>query len=113
MHTETSSEFWRNNGQATLKEHLEKDYIKGIARNVIFFLGDGMSIPTITAARIYSGQLRGQRGEEAQLSFDKFPFKGLTKVCRGILYGISLFIATTKIRSIERCYSYISLIRLI
>lgn len=80
VHSETSSEYWKLAGQATLKEHLEKKYIKGIAKNVIFFLGDGMSIPTITAARIYSGQLKGHRGEEARLAFDKFPFTGLTKV---------------------------------
>lgn len=43
-------------------------------------MGDGMSIATITAARIYQGQLKGQRGEEDQLSFEKFPYVGLSKV---------------------------------
>ena len=32
------------------------------AKNVILFVGDGMSIPTITAARIYAGQKRGLDG---------------------------------------------------
>lgn len=41
---------------------------------MIFFLGDGMSIPTIAATRVYSG------GEEKQLSFESFPYTGLSKV---------------------------------
>lgn len=38
------------------------------------FLGDGMSIPTISATRVYLG------GEEKDLAFDTFPFTGLSKV---------------------------------
>ena len=51
----------------------------GSAKNVILFVGDGMSIATITAARILDGQLRGESGEENQLSFEKFPFTGFSK----------------------------------
>ena len=39
-----------------------------------------MSIPTVTAARIYKGQKAGQTGEEAQLEFDKFPYTALSRV---------------------------------
>ena len=49
------------------------------AKNVILFIGDGMGISTITAARIYDGQKRGMTGEENQLSFDKFPNVALVK----------------------------------
>lgn len=45
-----------------------------MAKNVILFLGDGMSIPTITATRVYIG------GEEQKLAFEKFPYSGLAKV---------------------------------
>lgn len=38
-----------------------------------------MSIPTVTAARIRLGQLKGRHGEESQLSFEKFPYVGLSK----------------------------------
>ncbi len=48
-------------------------------RNVILFLGDGMSIATITAARIHAGQLAGGTGEEHQLSFEAFPNVALVK----------------------------------
>ncbi len=49
------------------------------AKNVILFIGDGMGIATITAARIYDGQSRGESGEENNLSFDTFPNVALVK----------------------------------
>jgi len=49
------------------------------AKNVILFLGDGMGISTVTAARILEGQLRGESGEENQLSFERFPNVALIK----------------------------------
>jgi alkaline phosphatase len=49
------------------------------AKNVILFIGDGMGISTITAARIYDGQKRGETGEENQLSFEKFDNVALVK----------------------------------
>ena len=54
-------------------------HILGHAKNVIVFIGDGMGMTTITAARIYKGQLAGQSGEEYQLSYEKFPTVGLSK----------------------------------
>lgn len=52
---------------------------KGAAKNIILFVGDGMGISTVTAARIFAGQKMGKKGEEHQLSFDNFPFTGLIK----------------------------------
>ncbi len=49
------------------------------AKNVILFIGDGMGISTITAARIYAGQKRGETGEENLLSFEKFENVALVK----------------------------------
>lgn len=49
------------------------------AKNVILFVGDGMGISTIAAARILEGQLNGRTGEENRLSFETFPFLGLSK----------------------------------
>ena len=49
------------------------------AKKVILFVGDGMGISTVTAARIYDGQKRGQTGEENLLSFEKFPQTALIK----------------------------------
>ena len=49
------------------------------ARNVILFVGDGMGIATVTAARILDGQQRGGSGEENVLSFERFPSTALSK----------------------------------
>jgi len=43
------------------------------AKNVILFLGDGMGMSTVTAARIFDGQSRGGSGEENVLPFEEFP----------------------------------------
>lgn len=39
-----------------------------------------MSVPTVTAARIYLGQLQNTTGEENKLFFEKFPYTGLSQV---------------------------------
>lgn len=52
---------------------------RGAAKNVIVFVGDGMGVSTVSAARIRDGQIKGGMGEENMLSFDDFPFVGLAK----------------------------------
>lgn len=52
---------------------------RGRAKNVILFVGDGMGVSTVTASRIFDGQLRGESGEENSLSFDRFPYVGMSK----------------------------------
>lgn len=76
--------------QDTLRKNLIKKMNTNEAKNVILFLGDGMSIPTITASRIYKGQLNGKSGEDDFLSFEEFPFLGLAKVI--IIYRDCLFV---------------------
>lgn len=49
------------------------------ARNVILFVGDGMGVSTLTAARILKGQIDGGSGEEYELSFEKFPYSAFSK----------------------------------
>ncbi|MDJ0941781.1 MAG: alkaline phosphatase [Woeseiaceae bacterium] len=49
------------------------------ARNVILFIGDGMGVSTVTAARIFDGQSRGLAGEEHVLAFEEFPNVALVK----------------------------------
>ena len=51
-----------------------------IAKNILLFIGDGMSVPTLTASRILKGQLKGKTGEEGQLYFETFPHVGVSKV---------------------------------
>jgi len=49
------------------------------AKNVILFVGDGMGISTLTAARILDGQMQGNSGEEGYLSFETFPYSAQVK----------------------------------
>ena len=49
------------------------------AKNVILFVGDGMSIGTISAGRVLKGQLAGNSGEETDLIFESFSHLGLSK----------------------------------
>ncbi len=46
---------------------------------MILFLGDGMGISTITAARILEGQMKGKTGEENRLAFESLPYTALSK----------------------------------
>ena len=49
-------------------------------KNVVIFVGDGMSITTTTASRIYYGQQRkGTSGEDEDLIWDTFPETALLK----------------------------------
>jgi len=79
----TTSNVWFVDGEAQIESAIEEynaaNNGKGSAKNIILFVGDGMGISTVTAARILDGQLKGQLGEENQLSFGQFPFSGLSK----------------------------------
>lgn len=70
---------WYNNGQRFIHQskHLRAEHRH--AKNVILFVGDGMGISTLTAARILEGQLNARPGEENRLSFEKFPYVALSK----------------------------------
>ncbi|CAN7984808.1 unnamed protein product, partial [Ixodes hexagonus] len=71
--------YWVQLGQETLNRLLETDVVNAPAKNVIIFVGDGMGISTVTASRIYGGQLQGRRGEGSSLAFEYFPFTALVK----------------------------------
>ena len=45
----------------------------GKAKNVILFVGDGMSLTTVAAARILEGQRKGAPGEENRWAGSRFP----------------------------------------
>ncbi len=72
---------WYNAGTQFIKDTraLDNTDRRAHAKNVILFVGDGMGISTITAARILEGQMKGKTGEENRLSFEGFPYLGLSK----------------------------------
>ena len=70
---------WFAAGQQAVKDAKGLKANVNHATNVILFVGDGMGIATVTAARILEGQMRGESGEENLLSFEKFPYVALSK----------------------------------
>ncbi|WP_395374623.1 alkaline phosphatase [Marinicella sp. W31] len=77
--SELTPEQWYQSGAEAVKQLQKKNQFPDRAKNVILFVGDGMSIGTITAARIHEGQLAGQPGEENLLSFEHFHNTALVK----------------------------------
>ena len=75
-----SADEWYSAGQLAVQQNAARTPNTGNAKNVILFIGDGMGVSTVTAARILDGQNKGMLGEENQLSFEKFPHLALSKV---------------------------------
>jgi alkaline phosphatase len=76
---EESASTWLRDGWAAIEAAKRQKIRTGPAKNVILFVGDGMGVSTLTAARILEGQRRGESGEENHLSFEGFPFSALSK----------------------------------
>lgn len=49
------------------------------AKNVILFVGDGMGVSTVTAARIWAGQQAGGDGESHRLAMESLPWSAFSK----------------------------------
>ncbi|XP_019626950.1 PREDICTED: alkaline phosphatase-like [Branchiostoma belcheri] len=76
---EKDAEYWKESAQAAIQNILANQLNTNVAKNVIMFLGDGMGVSTVTAARILKGQLEGLSGEEAALAWEDFPHVALSK----------------------------------
>lgn len=81
-----SAEQWYQQGKerverrkTVLRQNLQATHLLKKPKNIIFVLGDGMGVSTLTAARIFVGQQQGQLGEEGTLSFEHFPYSALVK----------------------------------
>lgn len=65
---ERSSDYWLEKAKKFVDEQVKRQPIERKAKNIIMFLGDGLSHPTVAAARVLMGN------EAEQLSFEKFPY---------------------------------------
>lgn len=74
-----SPEQWYRDGAQAVKQAAHLQANRHRAKNVILFVGDGMGVSTVTAARILEGQMRGESGEENMLSFELLPYVALSK----------------------------------
>ncbi|XP_055842323.1 membrane-bound alkaline phosphatase isoform X2 [Episyrphus balteatus] len=71
---EQNTKFWVDKAQSILAGKLQNAELnKNRAKNIIMFLGDGMSVHTVTATRAFMGD------SSKQISFEKFPYLGLSK----------------------------------
>lgn len=70
---EDTSEFWINSAKKYVEHQLKRVSNTKIAKNIILFMADGMSVATMAAARVHLG------GEEKQLFFESFPSVALSK----------------------------------
>lgn len=68
--------WWYRDGAA---QAAARGAMSGRAKNVIVFLGDGMSLTTVAAARILEGQRNGDSGEEHRLAWEDFPDTALSR----------------------------------
>jgi len=67
-------------GQDRLKSVLSRRLNTKVAKNIVVFVGDGMGVATVTAARIFKGQQNGEKGaEKGYLAYEHFPGVGLIK----------------------------------
>jgi alkaline phosphatase len=71
---EQTTEFWQTKARQFVDRQMKRVENLNTAKNIILFLGDGMGVATQAAARMYMG------GEELELSFEEFPYVGLSKV---------------------------------
>ncbi|ELK32601.1 Intestinal-type alkaline phosphatase 1 [Myotis davidii] len=71
--------FWNHQAAQALDTAKKLQPIQTAAKNLILFLGDGMGVPTVSAARILKAQKNGKLGPETPLAMDKFPFVALAK----------------------------------
>ncbi|XP_067051441.1 alkaline phosphatase-like isoform X2 [Acropora muricata] len=70
---------WYTSGVQLVKNNLLLEPNKKTAKNTILFMGDGMGITTITAARILDGQKRNESGEENILGWERFSWSAQSK----------------------------------
>ena len=70
---EGSNEYWLDLAKKFVTKQVEKNQNTKKAKNLIFFLGDGMGLTTLAMVRMYMG------GEEKKYSFENFPNIAMSK----------------------------------
>jgi len=74
-----NAQTWINKGEIAFQAAQKVRPNNKKAKNVILFVGDGMGVSTITAARIFEGQQKGIDGEGNKLGFEALPYVALSK----------------------------------
>lgn len=101
---EKSRKFWVDQGQEFLDRKIKQKLNTNKAKNLVIFIGDGMGISTQMATRAYLGE------ENIELSFEKFPYSGLSKTyCINYQVPDSACTATAILSGIKNNFNVLSL----
>ncbi len=74
-----TTDAYRTQGEAQAAAHRASPRHGEKARNLIIFIGDGMGVSTITAGRIWQGQVAGADGESTETAMDSLDYAALVK----------------------------------
>ncbi|NXL98824.1 PPBI1 phosphatase, partial [Tyrannus savana] len=100
---EKSPSYWNKGARRRLELALALQPEAQRAKNIILFMGDGMGLSTMSAARIYKGQLAGGSGEESVLAMETFPHMALAKVS-GAVQGGTFLLPLAKTQLDPSCF---------
>ncbi|XP_074602643.1 alkaline phosphatase-like [Brevipalpus obovatus] len=75
---EKTVDYWHKSAARDIEKAANRKKNDKIAKNLILFIGDGMGISTLTAARILKGQLHG-KPDAKRLQFEEFPYSSLIR----------------------------------
>ncbi|XP_050685011.1 membrane-bound alkaline phosphatase-like [Leptidea sinapis] len=107
---EKHASYWQKSAANTIKDKLKQTTNTNKAKNGILFIGDGMSLATVMAARTFGGQLERGLGEENVLEFEKFPVTGLARTyCLDAQVPDSACTATSYLTGVKTKYGVIGL----
>lgn len=70
---ELNSDYWKTVARKVVDDNLKKEKSHKIAKNIILFLGDGLSVTTTTATRSFLGDTN------KSLAYENLPFVGMSK----------------------------------
>nr|CAI5831604.1 unnamed protein product [Callosobruchus analis] len=88
MENETRVDYWNWNALQAVQDRLFRKLNENTAKNVIFFLGDGMSIPTIAATRVYLGVYAHTASRNWESDTNVLNAELDPKQCRDIAYQL-------------------------
>lgn len=101
---ELRTDYWLNNAKDFVSKKLNQSRSENRAKNIILFIGDGMSLTTQAAARVYKG------GEEKSLSFEEFPYAATIKTyCLDSQVADSACSATAYLSGVKNNYGSIGI----
>ncbi|KAL4227487.1 hypothetical protein ACF0H5_012931 [Mactra antiquata] len=110
LELQTDGSKWSREGVDEVYRMVNKQTNTKVAKNIILFIGDGMGVTTMTAARILDGQLKGQSGEDNKLYFETYDHTSLAKTyCLDKMTPDSASTATAMLTGVKTNYKILGM----